>query len=150
MVKVVVAALVALAFAGCGYSNAADACRPTAPGGDAPKGFNYGSDRLAVALWPAGNLVAGTLPDGGSYADIQPDGSIVAKLGWWRGAEGALEISAERTDADAPPLRADIPGGYGPTGFQATGVTFASAGCWDVTGRVGDEQLTFTVLVTRG
>ena len=59
-------------------------------------------------------------------------------------------ITGERTDADAPPLRADVPDGYGPTGFQATGITFASAGCWDVTGRVGDEQLTFTVLVTRG
>jgi hypothetical protein len=90
MSKVVVAALVALALAGCGGSKTAEACRPTPPG------------------------------------------------------------SGHRSDADAPPLRADIPGDYGPTGFQATGVTFASAGCWDITGRVGDEHLTFTVLVTRG
>jgi len=73
-----------------------------------------------------------------------------AKLGWWRGVEGGLKITGERTDADAAPLRADVPDGYGPTGFQATGITFASTGCWDVTGRVGDETLTFTVLVSRG
>jgi hypothetical protein len=150
MVKVVVVALVALALAACGGSKTAQACRPTAPHGDARNGFNYGDDGLAVALWPDGKLVAGTLPDGGSYADIKSDGSIVAKLGWWRGAAGGLEITGKRTDADAPPLRADIPDGYGPTRFQATGITFASAGCWDVTGRVDDEQLTFTVLVTRG
>jgi hypothetical protein len=144
-----VALLALIVLAGCGGSRPAQACRPTVPGGDAPKGFNYGSDELAVELWPDGKLVAGTLPDGGSYADIKPDGSIVAKLGWWRGAEGTLAITGERTDAHAPPLSADVPDGYGPTGFQATGITFASTGCWDVTGHVGAERLTFTVLVSR-
>jgi hypothetical protein len=142
--------LVLVALAGCGGESAPQACRPTAPDGKAPDGFNYGNDGLAVALWPDGKLVAGTLPDGGSYADVNPDGSIDAKLGWWRGAAGTLAITGERTDADAPPLRADIPDGYGATGFQATGLTFASTGCWDVTGRVGGATLTFTVLVTRG
>ncbi len=138
-----------LALAGCGDAHRAEACRPTAPDGNAPKGFNYGSDGLAVELWPDGKLVAGTLPDGGSFATVKRDGSIVAKLGWWRGAAGRLEITGERTDAQASPLRADVPDGYGPTGFQATAITFASTGCWDVTGRVGGERLTFTVLVRK-
>jgi hypothetical protein len=144
-----VALLAVIALVGCGDSHRAEACHPTAPDGNAPKGFNHGSDGLAVELWPDGKLLAGTLPDGGSYADIKPDGSIVAKLGWWRGAEGTLEITGERTDADAPPLRADIPDGYGPTGFQATAITFASAGCWEVTGRVGGERLEFVVRVRK-
>jgi hypothetical protein len=139
--------LAVLALAGCGESHPTQVCRPTLPGGDAPAGFNYGSDGLGVELWPRGVLVAGKLPDGGSYADVKPDGSIVAKLGWWRGVEGELEITGERTDADEPPLRADVPDGYGPTGFQATGITFASTGCWKVVGLVGSERLEFVVLV---
>jgi hypothetical protein len=139
-----------LTLAGCGGSRQAEGCHPTPPGDEVRNGFNYGDDELAVALWPDGKLVAGTLPGGGSYADINPDGSIVAKLGWWRGTAGGLTITGKRTDADAPPLRAEVPDGYGATGFQATGITFASAGCWDVTGRVGDAELKFTVLVSRG
>jgi hypothetical protein len=142
--------LTALALAGCGGAKTATGCRPTVPGGDTAKGFNYGSDRLAVELWPHGVLVAGPLPGGGSYAEINPDGSIAAKLGWWRGAEGPLQITGHRTDATAPPLRAHIPNGYGPTGFQATLLTFASTGCWHVSASVADQRLTFTVLVSRG
>src|SRR5918997_1699682 len=102
---------------------AAGPCRVTLPGGAIPagaQGFDFGNRDLAVALWPKGRLVAGRLPDGSSYAETRPDGSIVAKLGWWRGAAGRLRIEGERLDAPAPPLRADVPAGYGPTGFQAT------------------------------
>jgi hypothetical protein len=120
----------------------------TAPHGDAPAGFDYRENGLAVVLWPRGRLVAGRLPDGGSYADIEPDGSIVAKLGWWRGAAGKLAITGERLDGPAPALGADVPAGYGSTGFQATVVTFPTTGCWEVVGRVGDARLAFVVRVT--
>jgi hypothetical protein len=110
-------------------------------------GFNYGNESLAVALWPKGHLPAGTLPDGGSYAEIHADGSITAKLGWWRGEEGTLRIEGERLDGAAPPLRADVPAGYGSSGFQATGLTFATTGCWRVAGSVGDARLEFVVRV---
>jgi hypothetical protein len=140
---------VMIAVVGCGESRATQACAPTQPGGAAPRGFNYGGDGLAVDLWPRGVLVAGPLPDGGSYADIKPDGAIVTKLGWWRGVEGPLRITGKRTDAAAPPLRADVPAGYGPTGFQATQITFASTGCWKVAARAGDERLEFVVRVRK-
>jgi hypothetical protein len=122
----------------------------TSPDGDAPfagEGFDYGNRALGVALWPRGKLVAGRLPDGSSFAEIGPDGSIAAKLGWWRAAEGRLVVEAERLDASAPPLRADVPDGYGPTGFQATGLTFPARGCWKVVGKLGGATLTFVVLV---
>jgi hypothetical protein len=114
------------------------------------EGFNHGNESLAVALWPHGTLVAGDLPDGSRYAEIKPDGSIEAKLGWWREVEGRLTIEGERLDARAAPLRADIPAGYGPSGFQATGLIFPTRGCWKVVGRVGRARLSFVVRVRAG
>jgi hypothetical protein len=52
-------------------------------------------------------------------------------------------------DGAAPPLSTSIPDGYGPTGFQASGVTFPTEGCWEVTGRVGNASLTFVTLVLK-
>src|SRR3954469_7722537 len=66
-------------------------CPVTLPGADlqfGDGGFNHGNDSLGVALWPGGRLVAGRLPGGGSNAQTNPDGSISAKLGWWRASEG--------------------------------------------------------------
>jgi hypothetical protein len=60
---------------------------------------------------------------------------------------GQLEITGHRLDGPAPPLTASVPEGYGESGFQASGVTFPTAGCWEVTGRVGDATLTFVTLV---
>jgi hypothetical protein len=56
-------------------------------------------------------------------------------------------ISGRRLDAPAPPLRARVPDGYGDRGFQVTGLIFPTAGCWDVTGHLGDASLTFVTFV---
>ena len=150
MGKVVLCALTAIALAGCGGgSPQAEECRPTSPSGDAPGASTTAATASRLSYGRTASSPPARCPDGGSYAAVKRDGSIVAKLGWWRGAEGRLTITGERTDAAAPPLRADVPDGYGPTGFQATALTFASAGCWNVIGRVGDERLTFTVLVRK-
>jgi hypothetical protein len=109
--------------------------------------FNYGNRHLAVAFWQKGRLVASRVPDGSSWGQVNPDGSIWAKLGWWRGAAGRLTIVGERLDAPAPPLRADVPAGYGSTGFQATGLTFPTPGCWKVLGSVAGHDIEFVVLV---
>jgi hypothetical protein len=71
------------------------------------------------------------------------------KFLWWRGVRGKLTIQGQRLDAPAPPLRADIPGGYGDTGFQATGLIFPTEGCWEVTGKVGESSLTFVTRVVK-
>jgi hypothetical protein len=42
-----------------------------------------------------------------------------------------------------------VPDGYGPTGFQATGLVFPTPGCWEVTGRVGQDTLRFVLSVRR-
>jgi hypothetical protein len=78
---------------------------------------------------------------------VEPDGSIGMKFGWWRAVEGSLRIGGRRLDGPAPPLRADVPGGYGEMGFQSSGVYFPTEGCWEVTGTVGGTRLTFVTFV---
>ena len=91
------------------------ACPVTLPSGDVPDGFDYGDRSLAVAMWPNGRLIAGRRPDGSSWAQIGADGSIEAKVGWWRGVAGRLTVEGSRLDATAPPLRAVVPwAGWGP------------------------------------
>jgi hypothetical protein len=127
-------------------------CPVTLPNGSIPyedAGFNHGNGSLWVALWPRGRLLAGPLPDGSSWAEIRPDGSIDAKLGWWRGLGGRLTVQGRRLDAKGPPLRASIPQGYGWSGFQATGVIFPTEGCWQVTGKAGQATLRFVALVVK-
>jgi hypothetical protein len=155
----------ALVFTGCSgksgpalASKARRSCPVTLPNrsvsrhvsGISAESFNHGNAAIRVSLWPQGKLVAGPLPDGGSLAVIQPDGSIDAKLGWWRGVEGKLAIAGRRLDGPAPPLRAHIPDGYGVSGgFQPTGVIFPTGGCWKVTGTVGGDSLSFVVNVIK-
>jgi hypothetical protein len=100
-------------------------CPVTSPNGKHPTknaGFNHGNGSLWVALWPHGKLVAGTFPDGSSRAEIRSDGSIDAKLGWWRGVEG--EFDHRRSATRCP--RAATPGRY-PARLRR----FRVSGDWD-------------------
>ncbi len=129
-------------------------CRVTIPPkrpapSPAPPSFNYGNGVIRISLHPPnGKLIAGRLAGGGQMATINGDGSIDAKFGWWRAGSGKIRISGRRLDAPAPPLRAHVPDGYGP-GFQATGLTFPTTGCWRVTGRYLESQIGFTLLVRK-
>jgi hypothetical protein len=108
------------------------------------KGGHYQNEALKVGLWPNGKVTF--RPNGpGQMAE---DGSLAMKFWWWRLKPGALKIEGRRLDADAPPLRARIPDGY-PRGFQSTALIFPTVGCWEVTGHLGEEQLTFVTLVER-
>lgn len=68
------------------------------------------------------------------------------KVGWFRPAGATLEITGQRLDAQAPPLKAQVPCCY-PTRFQATGLVFPTRGCWEVTARAADSHLSFVVWV---
>lgn len=126
-------------------------CPVTKPG-KAPEDFG---DRLFGSAAAFGNddlWVGGLGDDGVIPADsrfVESDGSIGWKFGWWRIVSGRLTITGRRLDVPAPPLRASVPDGYGPHGFQASGVYFPTEGCWEVTGTVGGSELTFVTFVLR-
>ena len=94
-----------------------------------------------------GKLWTGLPTDGKVLIAPEKDGSLGWKFPWWRAVNGRLTITGRRLDAHGDPLRASIPGGYGETGFQASGVYFPTEGCWEITGRAGDAELTFVVEV---
>jgi len=86
-----------------------------------------------------------------------PDGRIVThaydryhvggtKVLWLKPVGARLEVSGRRLDGPAPPLGADLPAGY-PGDYQASGMTFPTAGCWEVTARADGSVLRFVVWV---
>jgi hypothetical protein len=96
----------------------------------------HGNGRLWTALYPEGIIQR-----------PRRDGSMREKFPWWRAGRGRLVITGHRLDGRARQLRARVPAGYGPTGFQATALIFPSGGCWSVTGAAGGASLTFVTLV---
>jgi hypothetical protein len=130
------------------------ACPVTAPNGQQPpSGENvfgrgrggHGNDGLWTNLWTWGEGVVQVPP-----THVNPDGSLGGmKWPWWRDVPGRLSIEGRRLDADAQPLRVEVPDGYGERGFQPSGLIFPTTGCWEVTGRAGDASLTFVVRVER-
>jgi len=124
-------------------------CSPSQP--SVHRSFDYGTTLLRVSLPPHGHLIAGRLPGGGSMAEIRPDGSIRAKIGWWRGLPARLVISGRRLDAKAAPLRADLPSSnsYGVPGLYPSELVFPTTGCWRVSAKLGRAHLSFTLLVTK-
>jgi hypothetical protein len=106
---------------------------------------NYGGRGLWTTLPPDGKVVFS--PGGAGF--VLPDGSLSMKFGWCRKVRGKLTIHGRRLDAPGPPLRADIPGGYAETGFQASAIIFPTAGCWEVTGKAGKATVTFVTQVIK-
>ena len=111
------------------------------PEGEAPDGNWLGNGRLSTVLWPKGMVVVP--PDG-----VEPDAGLGMKFPWWRAPDvhGALHITGHELTLGLV-VRADIPEGYGDTGFQASGIVFPVEGCYQVTGQAGGAQLTFVTMV---
>ena len=82
----------------------------------------------------------------GEEADYLRAGEAGIKIGWFRPAGATLEISGQRLDGDAPPLDAHVPCCY-PTQFQATGLVFPTEGCWEISARAAERELSFVVRV---
>jgi hypothetical protein len=114
------------------------------PAGERLSGGHHGNGGLFTVLWPRGTIRATP-----NY--VGSNGAVEMKFPWWRGRgiHGALRITGRRLDGPASPLQAHIPSGYGPTGFQATGLVFATEGCWEVTGKAGKARLTFVARVVK-
>ena len=70
------------------------------------------------------------------------------KVLWVRpaGGAGGITITGRRIDGGEGNLTAHIPCCY-PWTFQATGVGFSRAGCWEVQGRTEQDSLKFVVKI---
>ena len=68
------------------------------------------------------------------------------KVLWIRPSGTDLNVSARRLGGLAGKFAASIPCCY-PTGFQASGLHFTEAGCWEVTAKAGDARLMFITWV---
>lgn len=122
-------------------------CPVTQPNGNVPPyeepwSLWYGDGQMWTYLWPESTITIG--PD-----RIQDDGKLAVRLVWWRNPGEELTIRGRRLDADAPPLEAEIPKWDRESPGQRSDIFFPSAGCWEVTGQVGDHELTFVTRVVQ-
>jgi hypothetical protein len=100
---------------------------------------------LRTSTWPDGRVVF----EPGGPGFIEDDGSLGMKWPWERKIAGQLSVGGRRLDGEAPPARSYIPLGYGNTGFQSTYLVFPTPGCWEITGGVSGQSLSFTVYVEK-
>jgi hypothetical protein len=124
----------------------------TQPNGDVPPELvvdpdefegGYGNDALWTNVWMWGE-------DGVDVPSThaQSDGSLgPMKWAWYRYVPGELTIEGRLLDGEASALRVEMPDGYGDSGFQPVGLIFSRAGCWEITGSVDGQSLTFVVMV---
>lgn len=111
----------------------ADAAIPDAPA------YSYYFVNEDQSIWAS----AGWAGTQGDPLRVSEEGS---KAGWFRPEGTTLEITGQRLDGQAPALESDIPCCY-PTRFQATGIYFPTEGCWEVTAKAEDKELSFVVWV---
>lgn len=111
-------------------------------------GFWYGTENLWTALRPDGTWEG--LPHN--------EGGYTQKLVWWRKGyvgtaepEPAIKVTGRRLDAEAPPLLASSGSNAYSVDFggwaMMVGVDVPTLGCWELTGKYGDETLSFVVQV---
>jgi hypothetical protein len=116
-----------------------------------PRGqFWFGTDRLWTRLPETGAWIGL-----GHYTPEDP--TFRQKLFFWRQGydphaetQEKLIISGKRIDALAQPLQTDGPGTGSWTAndqFLVAGINFPTIGCWKITGRYGNDELTFVVWV---
>jgi|SRR5215469_3956641 len=115
-----------------------------------PGEFWFGTDRLWTAL-PVAGMWSG-LPH---YTAKDP--TFRQKLPYWREGynphsepQPNLTVSGKRIDSKAPPLQTDGKGNGVWTDHDElimTGINFPTTGCWQITGRFDDDELTFVIWV---
>lgn len=131
----------------------ADSCPVTIPNTEPPPGLQgvyHGNGALWTTLPADGVFVArpdSRWPDG-------PIGSIGTKLFWWAaGVDGTFTLSGHRLDASSAPLvvhrvNRGRQAGFRGSGTWATPVSFPTPGCWKLTARLADVNLSYVVKVT--
>ena len=101
---------------------------PNASSFASPGGIWYANDSRTLWAWWWGRT-----SDGGY------------KVLWVRPGQ-VLNVTGKRLDGTGAALKANIPGGYDYS-FQASGLYFPSAGCWQVDATAGGQSLRFVVRI---
>lgn len=106
-----------------------------------PADWYINADRT---IW-AGPVPAGGWPSGGM---LYSGGRVVPghKTYWVRPQGQQLVITGHRLDGQGPVLEAYVPCCY-LTGLQIVALHFPTVGCWEVSARAGDRELTFVTEV---
>lgn len=128
-----------------------------------PAEISGGSWFGTYRLWT--NLPSSGIWTVASFSTIDPaSGNKVewwryAKVGWWRQGydwrvEGTpkLKVAGRRLDSTTPPLVADKANAVGihyPKIYMMNSLYFPTVGCWEITGRYEDDELTFVVWVAK-
>jgi hypothetical protein len=135
------APLTAAAMASCPVTFPNGSQPPRSISSDPPSPHLHGNGSLWTGPGAGGKIIP-------APEQFNTDGSLNWKMGWDRGVPGELTVTGIRLDAHAPPAvgHYDI-SGYGQLGFQAGWVYFPSVGCWELTGRVGDADLSIVILL---
>jgi hypothetical protein len=108
----------------------------------------YGNESLRTILPPGGKFIF--KPGGAGFVDR--DGALGIKFAFDRLVPGTLQVGGRRLDGDAPPARAyiyDYVHDAGSVGFQPIYLVFPAPGCWEITGSVADQRLSFVVYVEK-
>jgi hypothetical protein len=117
---------------------------PPAPYPGAPSsGFYFGTEKLWTQL---NNSVWSNLP-------LWPEG-YRQKIAWWTrdyDTKASLTISGRRLDGNDSFFNSEANRSYRDDmgNFIMSAVNIPTTGCWEITGRLGEEQLQFVVWVTK-
>lgn len=120
------------------------------PKESAPDGFWFGTDKLWINLRRDGTWQS--LPH-------WPNGTFRQKLFWWhegydhwRDPRPMLRVTGKRLDSPAPPIQSEVSHGWtndAEHAFIVNGINLPSLGCWQISGRFEDTELSFVVWVTK-
>lgn len=130
---------------------------PQTPPFTAPKPYSANAPWQDY-FWYGSNSLWTVIPEGSSWYGLphNPEG-YTQKVFWWREGyswteepEPALTVTGERLAAPAPPLNASkATNAYASDIGSAmlVGVDFPTYGCWKITGKYKDAELSFVVWV---
>jgi hypothetical protein len=126
-----------------------------------PDGFWFGTKKLWTLLRNNGIWGVLALDSNGGIAHAQGEiSSYSQKQGWYRegydwhkdpglwGGTPLLSVTGKRLDAPAPPLKAyaTIVSSHPP--YMMVGFDIPTLGCWKITGRFEDTEMSFVVWLT--
>jgi len=126
----------------------------------------YGAP-LEGEFWLGSPALWTSLPADGAWCDLPlhdlasgqtgSQAGYTQKLAWWREGydwqaepEPDLTVTGRRLDGEAPPLMASkATNAYAADIGSAmlVGVDVPTAGCWEITGRYGEQELSFVIQV---